>query len=88
MRAAMALMATLMASAAAAQDDGPLKHWLRVCERPQLDYWIQLCAKVQARDPSMDRRQARPERSGADEVQQADTTPHEGSRAAPQEPHP
>jgi hypothetical protein len=87
MRAAMALMATLIASAAPAQDDRALEHWLHVCERPQLDYWIQLCARVQARDPSMNRRPAQPDGSGAGEVQ-VDSTPHDGREAAPRESHP
>jgi hypothetical protein len=86
MRAAIALMATLLASAAPAQDDRALDHWLNVCQRPQLDYWIQLCAKVQARDPSMNRPQVQPDESPAREVQ-ADTGPR-GGGDTPQQSHP
>jgi hypothetical protein len=80
----MALTATLLANAAPAHDDRALEHWLNVCDRPQLDYWIQLCTKVQARDPSMNS----PPEQGQAAALQADTRAGGASEATPQKPQP
>jgi hypothetical protein len=53
------------ASPAAAPSEDELQHWLGVCDRPQLDYWIRLCEKVRARDAALNRSDAPAlERSG------------------------
>jgi len=46
MRPKSLLVTALLAGASmpAAQAKGDLEHWLRLCEKPRLEYWDKLCA--------------------------------------------
>ena len=59
MKPKVLLVTALLAGAGvpAAQAKGDLEHWLRLCEKPRLEYWDKLCAA--ALEPAMDKKVAR-----------------------------